>query len=78
MKILLSNKFYYRRGGDCIYMLNLEQLLKAHGHEVAVFAMDSPEFADDRRRLEFFDRLLEAWRRENEQGGNGLFTKRTL
>lgn len=43
MKILLSNKFYYRRGGDCIYMLNLEQLLKAHGHEVAVFVMDYPE-----------------------------------
>ena len=43
MKILLSNKFYYRRGGDCIYMLNLEQLLRQHGHEVAVFAMDYPE-----------------------------------
>lgn len=43
MKVLLSNKFYYRRGGDCIYMLNLEQLLKAHGHEVAVFAMDYPD-----------------------------------
>ncbi len=46
MKILLANKFYYRRGGDCIYMLNLEQLLKAHGHEVAVFAMDYPENQD--------------------------------
>lgn len=46
MKILLVNKFYYRRGGDCIYMLNLEQLLKAHGHEVAVFAMDYPENLD--------------------------------
>ena len=43
MKILLANKFYYRRGGDCIYMLNLEQLLKTHGHDVAVFAMDYPE-----------------------------------
>lgn len=43
MKILLANKFYYRRGGDCIYMLNLEQLLKAHGHEVAVFAMEFPQ-----------------------------------
>ena len=43
MKIVLANKFYYRRGGDCIYMLNLEHLLKAHGHEVAVFAMDYPE-----------------------------------
>lgn len=46
MKILLANKFYYRRGGDCIYMLNLEQLLKAHGHEVAVFAMDYQENQD--------------------------------
>lgn len=43
MKILISNKFYYRRGGDCIYMLNLEQLLKSHGHDVAVFAMDYPD-----------------------------------
>lgn len=33
MKILLANKFYYRRGGDCVHTLNLEQLLKAHGHE---------------------------------------------
>lgn len=46
MRILLSNKFYYRRGGDCIYMLNLEQLLKLHGHEVAIFAMDYPENLD--------------------------------
>ena len=43
MRILLSNKFYYRRGGDCIYMLSLEQLLRARRHEVAVFAMDYPE-----------------------------------
>lgn len=46
MRILLSNKFYYRRGGDCIYMLNLEQLLKQHGHEVAIFSMDYPENLD--------------------------------
>ncbi len=46
MKILLVNKFYYRRGGDCVYMLNLEQLLKAQGHETAVFAMDYPENLD--------------------------------
>lgn len=46
MRIILANKFYYRRGGDCIYMLNLEQLLKEHGHEVAVFAMDYPENID--------------------------------
>lgn len=46
MKILLVNKFYYHRGGDCIYTLNLEQMLKEHGHEVAVFAMDYPENLD--------------------------------
>lgn len=43
MKILLANKFYYRRGGDCICMLNLEELLREHGHDVAVFAMDYPQ-----------------------------------
>lgn len=43
MRILLANKFYYRRGGDCIYTMNLEQMLKSHGHEVAVFAMQYPE-----------------------------------
>lgn len=43
MRILLSNKFYYRRGGDCICMMELEKLLRQHGHEVAIFAMDYPE-----------------------------------
>ena len=38
-KILLVNKFYYNRGGDCTAMLSAEQLLKAKGHEVAVFSM---------------------------------------
>ena len=42
MKILLCNKFYYRRGGDCIYTMNLEQLLKIHGHEVAIFSQQYP------------------------------------
>lgn len=42
MKILLCNKFYYRRGGDCIYTMNLEQLLKSHGHEVAIFSQQYP------------------------------------
>lgn len=46
MRILLGNKFYYRRGGDCVCMLNTEQLLKERGHEVAVFAMDYPENLD--------------------------------
>lgn len=43
MKILLANKFYYRRGGDCVCTLNLEELLKTHGHDVAIFAMQYPD-----------------------------------
>ena len=43
MKILLSNKFYYRRGGDCVCTINLEELLKRKGHEVAIFAMQYPD-----------------------------------
>lgn len=43
MKILLANKFYYRRGGDCVYSIELESLLKSAGHEVAFFAMDFAE-----------------------------------
>lgn len=39
MRILLANKFYYPRGGDCICTINLEELLKKNGHEVALFAM---------------------------------------
>jgi len=39
MKILIANKFYYPRGGDCIYTLHLESLLKSKGHEVAAFAI---------------------------------------
>ncbi|MCL1938103.1 MAG: glycosyltransferase [Candidatus Azobacteroides sp.] len=39
MRILLINKFYYPRGGDCIYTNNLEALLKQKGHEVAIFSM---------------------------------------
>ncbi|MBR5062612.1 MAG: glycosyltransferase [Prevotella sp.] len=46
MKVLLVNKFYYPRGGDCVYTINLEILLKKHGHEVAVFAMEHPQTLD--------------------------------
>lgn len=42
-KVLIVNKFYYRRGGDCVCTLNLEELLKRQGHETAIFAMQYPE-----------------------------------
>ncbi len=42
-RILLVNKFYYFRGGDCTAVLTTEQLLKNHGHKVAIFSMRYPE-----------------------------------
>lgn len=42
-KVLLVNKFYYNRGGDCTAVLSTEKLLKAKGHEVAIFSMKYPE-----------------------------------
>lgn len=42
MKILLVNKFYYPRGGDCLVTISMEELLKAHGHQVAIFSMQYP------------------------------------
>jgi len=42
MKILLSNKYYYPRGGSDIYMIELEKVLKENGHEVAVFSTHHP------------------------------------
>ena len=45
-RILIANKFYYPRGGDCIVAMNLERLLKEQGHDVAVFAMQYPDNID--------------------------------
>ena len=42
-RVLIVNKFYYPRGGDCVCTLNLEKLLGEHGHEAAVYAMDYPD-----------------------------------
>ena len=42
MRILLCSNFYYRRGGDCTYLLALQELLERHGHATAVFSMRHP------------------------------------
>ncbi len=42
-RVLIVNKFYYPRGGDCVCTLNLERLLADKGHEVAVYAMEYPD-----------------------------------
>lgn len=47
-RVLIVTKFYYRRGGDCIYAMNLEGLLRVHGHETAVFAMRYPDNVESR------------------------------
>ena len=41
-RVLLVNKFYYPRGGDCIVVLGTEALLRQHGLEAEVFAMHYP------------------------------------
>ncbi|MEK9130527.1 MAG: glycosyltransferase [Patescibacteria group bacterium] len=41
MKILQLNKYYWPKGGADRYMLELSDLLTAHGHEVIPFAMTS-------------------------------------
>ena len=43
MRILLCSNFYYRRGGDCTYLLALQSLLERNGHETAVFSMRHPQ-----------------------------------
>ena len=39
MKVLLVNKFHYRKGGSETYYFTLAEALKARGHEVVFFAM---------------------------------------
>lgn len=47
MKIILANKYFYPRGGDCIHAMGLKTLLESKGHEVAVFSMQYPENIED-------------------------------
>ena len=43
MRILHVNKFLYRRGGAEGYMLDLAELQRGQGHEVAFFGMEHPD-----------------------------------
>ena len=63
MKILLVNKFFYRRGGSEAYMLELRSLLKKAGHQVIDFSMK------DKRNFgsaydQYFVRRIELGKRE--------------
>ena len=46
MKILICNKYWYNRGGDCTYSIALEKMLRDHGHETAIFSMQYPDNFD--------------------------------
>lgn len=41
-RVLIVNKFYYPRGGDCVCAIALERMLSAKGYTTAVFAMQYP------------------------------------
>lgn len=43
MKVLLVNKFHYRKGGSETYYFALAEALKQKGHEVIFFAMQDPQ-----------------------------------
>ena len=67
-RVLLVNKFYYPRGGDCIVVLNTESLLRENGVEAQVFAMSYPQnlpahyqdlFAS---RVNFDGKMCHQWR----------------
>ncbi|OZG68540.1 glycosyltransferase [Bifidobacterium eulemuris] len=46
MKILLVNKYFYRKGGAETYFFDLAEGLRALGHEVAFFSMQHPNNED--------------------------------
>lgn len=56
-RVLLVNKFYYPRGGDCIVVLNTEALLRENGVEAEVFAMKYPENLNARYQDLFADEV---------------------
>lgn len=43
MRILLINKYHYKKGGAERAYFDMAEILEAHGHEVAFFAMEHPE-----------------------------------
>lgn len=57
MRVLLVNKFYYNRGGDCTATLATERLLKEKGHQVAVFSMNYPQNFDSEWKEYFADEV---------------------
>lgn len=81
-RVLLVNKFYYPRGGDCIVTINTETLLRENGVEVEVFAMKYPENLPARYQdsfaseVSFGGGLSNQWRALQRTLGRGDVQKR--
>lgn len=56
MKVLIVNKFFYPRGGDCVVAMGTRRILQNHGHTVKVFAMSYPDNIDIAEKDDFATR----------------------
>ena len=56
-KIVLINKFYYRRGGTERYCLDVSRLLRQHGHTVIPFSMAHERNLDSEYARYFVDEI---------------------
>jgi len=78
MKILLINKFFYKKGGADVYFLNLGRLLEQAGHEVAYFSMRHPNNLKTEwskyfvSRVDFTER--QGWTRELGKAGRFFYS----
>lgn len=57
MRVLVANKYWYRRGGADAHALDVDRLLRARGHETAVFSMTHPRNEPSRDASHFADRV---------------------
>ena len=56
-RVLLVNKFYYPRGGDCIVVMNTEALLRENGVDAQVFAMEYSQNRPAKFKEQFASRV---------------------
>ncbi|MBR5169549.1 MAG: glycosyltransferase [Muribaculaceae bacterium] len=73
-RVLLVNKFYYPRGGDCVVVLNTEALLRENGVEAQVFAMEYPQNLEAHYQDRFASRVTFS----GSKGDQWRAMKRTL
>ena len=81
MKVLLVNKFHYRKGGSETYYFTLAEALKARGHEVLFFAMQDASYqsmaqvflnkAKEMFGAEGYVAAIEDWYRKIKETENG-------